>query len=538
VRPIRVLTRLVAIAIACAATPALAESAAPDDEPGDFESQAREFERRIAELAAVDPLQPDALDARLDYARLLHRAASDECLPLLDDAERQLAPVLAADPKALVAWPDGPGDALSLLQSIQNTRGQCADDEPAARAAFEASIATGERAIAALRDNWDYEEMAIARFNVAFARRELGDLDGALDDLEQVLAWDLEFGLREDLESDYATLLQWQAGGEEPDPEAVERWVRGFNQTKARFEFAWRPHRAQWSTELDRSNVRDDVLAQVSTRYRSEVDVRRDADDWVLTTRIEGTPTVEVSGGAQPAKETERWQGILAGLAASLPETVVGADGTFKGLRNLERHRAALLEELGRLAADEEGGGDGKLPAEAVQAMGAVLNPELLTTVASGEWDITVGAWIGAEFDHGDWYSLTFEEPLPGFTEQPVAKTMTFKVSRWLPCAEGRPAQCVELLVRIVPEPEGITRAVNDFVLRVMPEASRAEMERALAAVSYTFDVRYRLVTEPDTLRPWSLEERKYIYVSSIEDGKRVVNARRDRTLQTAQYGD
>ncbi len=537
--PIRVFAFLAACAMAFRVMPATAESAAPDAEPEDFASQAQAFERLIAELAAVDPLQPDTLDARLDYARLLHRAAADDCMPLLDEAERQLAPVLAADPKAMIAWPDGTGDALSLLQSIQNTRGQCADDEPGARAAFEASIATGERAIVALRDNWDYEEMAIARFNVAFARRELGDLDGALADLEQVLAWDLEFGLREDLETDYATLLQWQAGGEEPDAEAVERWVRGHNQAKARFEFAWRPHRARWSTELDRANVRDEVLAQVSTRYRSEVDVRRDDGDWVLTTRIEGTPTVEVSGSAQPAREAERWQGVLAGLAASLPETVIGADGGFKGLRNLERHRAMLLEEIGRLAADAGAGGqDGKLPPEAVQAMGAVLNPELLTTVASGEWDIMVGAWVGAEFDHGDWYSLTFEEPLPGFTDQPVAKTMTFKVSRWLPCAEGQPARCVEVLVRIVPEREGITRAVNEFVLRVMPEASRAEMERALAAASYSFDVRYRLVTEPDTLRPWSLEERKYVYASSIEDGRRVVNARRDRTLQTAQYGN
>lgn len=510
-----------------------------ETEPADFAQQSLEFEKRIADLAAVDPLQPDTLDARLDYARLLHNAAAEDCLPYLDAAESQLAAVLAADRNALLAWPDGPSDAMSLLQTIQNTRGQCAEDAGQARAAFEASITTGERAVAMLRDNWDFEEMAIAQFNIALARRELGDLDRALQDLEQVLAWDQEFGFRDELASDYATLLRWHAGGEDPDPAEVERFVKEFNQTKARFEFAWKPHRARWSTEVERANLKDGVFGEVSTRYQSEVDVRRERDDLVLVTTIDGTPTVETAGSSGAAADAERWQGMLAGLSAALPEMVVGKDGSFKALRNLEQHRAVMLKEVKKLIATATG------PAVTAQSgedidrfLGNVLNADLLTTMAAGQWDIAVGAWIGAEFDHGDWYSLTFEEALPGFSEKPISKTMTFKVSRWLPCAGGGAPKCVEVLVRIVPDSAGITRAVTEFVTRVMPEASRAEMEKALRAVSYEFELRYRLVTEPDTLRPWSIEERKYIYASSLEDGKRAVMARRDRTLETAQYAN
>lgn len=515
-----------------------AESAA-EAEPADVARQSQDFEKRIAELAAIDPLQPDTLDARLDYARLLHQASAEECLPYLDEAESQLVPVLEADPTALLAWPDGPSDAMSLLQTIRNTRGQCAEDADRARAAFEASIATGERAVAMLRDNWDFEEMAIAQFNIAFARRELGDIDGALRDLEQVLAWDQEFGFRDELERDYATLLRWHAGGEEPDPASVQRFVKDFNQTKARFEFAWKPHQARWSTEVERANLKDGVFGEVSTRYQSRVDVRRERDDWVLVTTIDGTPTVEVTGSTGTAADTERWQGMMAGLSAALPEMVVAKDGSFKELRNLEQHRAAMLQEIKKLiASTRTPAAPPQSEAEIDRLLGNVLNAELLTTMASGQWDIAVGAWIGAEFDHGDWYSLTFEEPLPGFSERPVSKTMTFKVSRWLPCAGSGVARCVEVLVRVVPEPEDIARAVSEFVTRVMPAASRAEMEKALRAVTYDFEMRYRLVTEPDTLRPWSIEERKYIYASSLEGGKRAVMARRDRTLETAQYAD
>jgi hypothetical protein len=63
-------------------------------------------------------------------------------------------------------------------------------------------------------------------------------------------------------------------------------------------------------------------------------------------------------------------------------------------------------------------------------------------------------------------------------------------------------------------------------------------MEKAMLAVAYQFDMRYRIVTEPDTLRPWSVEERKYIYASSIDGGKRMAQARQDRTVETGSYRD
>jgi len=510
-----------------------------DAKPADLAQQVQELEARIAELEAVDPLQPDTLTARMALARLLQEAAVADCLPHFDAAERQLAPVLAASPEQLLAWPDGQGDALSLLQTIQTARGQCAEDEATARAAFESSIATGQRAIAQLRDNWDFEDMAIALFNVAFARRELGDLDGALRDLEQVLAWDREFGFRDELGTDYAALLRWSNGGEEPDPAEVERFVTSFHQTKARFQFAWKPHQARWSTVMDRARQRGDRYEMVTTDYRSTVDVRRERDDWVLLTKLEGLPSVHASGAALTTADSERWQAMIAGMTAALPEIVVGADGSFKEVRNLDRHRATLVESVRKLIAESPPGSAEKMSdADIDRFLDATLSPELLAATAAGQWDIAVAAWIGGEFDHGDWYSLSFEEALPGFSAHPIAKTMTFKVSRWLPCAEGREPKCVEVLVRIVPEPEGLAKAVGEFVTRVMPAASGTELMEALRAIRYTAEVRYRLVTEPDTLRPWSLEERKYVYAASLEGGKREVQARRDRTLETGSYSD
>lgn len=506
----------------------------PDAEPS-FEARSALLERQIAELAAVDPMQPATLEARIDYARLLHEAAKEDCAPHLDAAERQLAPILGAGREQLLAWADGPGDALSLQQTIQNTRGQCAEDEAAARAAFQAAIATGRRAVEALRENWDYEEMAIVQFNIAYARRELGDLEGALQSLEQVIAWDLEYGLHAELAGDYATLLRWRSG-EEADPEAVQRFVGSYNQPRARFRFAWKPHRARRTTEIERAALRDGALQETGSRYEFDSTARRDGDDWILSATVRDAPRLESAGAAAGA---DALQELLGSIAGAVPDVVIGADGSFKSLRNLDGFRDALGRELDRLLERQTPAGKPAPDAQAVAAAkAAVLNPDLLASTVAGQWNLEVGAWIDGEFDHGDWYEATFEEPLPGFSEKPLSMTWTFKVARWLPCEAGLEPRCVEVVLRIRPDPLQIRDAIAVFVGRMMPAADRQRVEQAMREVSYRLEMRYRLVTEPDTLRPWSFEERKYIYGASLEGGKREVNARYDRRLETIRYLD
>jgi hypothetical protein len=116
--------------------------------------------------------------------------------------------------------------------------------------------------------------------------------------------------------------------------------------------------------------------------------------------------------------------------------------------------------------------------------------------------------------------------------------TWTFKVARWLPCLAGGELQCVEVLLRIRPDDAQIREVLADFVGRLMPGADRARVSQAMREVGFRMEMRYRLVTEPDTLRPWTFEERRYVYGASLENGRREVNARFDRTLETIRYED
>lgn len=505
--------------------------------PDDFAAQSREFEQRIAMFAAVDPLQPATLAERIGFAAFLVTNAGGDCLPRLAAAEQQIAPVLSAGPGTLVAQPDALPDATSILQGIQHKRGLCTEDAQAARASLEASVATGLRAIELHRENWNFEQMAIALFNVGSARRDLGDLAGALQALEQVLAWDAEFGLLDEQASDHEVLLRWRGDGAEPDPRALEAYEAGLAQRKAQLRFAWQPYEAQWSSESERATAAGDRVVATRTRVRGVTAARREGEDWVLQARV--TAPAEVSGDAPGDTDAARLQRLVAGsLASGMPDVVVGADGAFRELRNLGEFRASMIAAVEKAVLEARPGADAekRLP-ELRRVLDVALSAELLTSNAAQEWTMSVATWIGADLDHGDWYELTFEEPIPGLSERPVKRTMRFKLSRWVPCAADGPPRCVEILAAVVPDRDSTRLAVNDFVRRILPAgASRAEAEATLASVSYEVDARYRLVTEPETLRPWSMETRKFIYIATVDGGKRSVQARRERQLSGSTY--
>lgn len=519
--------------LAGAGEPTPAEEPAPDEPP--FEERAAELRRQLAAQAAADPTGPATLQARVALARLLNTEAGVDCAPHLDEAERELSQVLRAGPGHLLAWPDGLGDALSLQQSIHITRGLCAADEASARAAFQAAIATGAQAVTALRDNWDYDDMVIAQFNIAFARRELGDLDAALRDLEQVLDWDREFGLHGELEGDYSTYLRWQRD-EEPDPDEIEGFLAASSQARARFRFNWKPYRSVWSTTVERSIGRNGSLQATVARYETDVTARAEGDGWIVSTTPRAAPQLETTGVEAGDAGATALRELLGGVLLWMPDIVIGPDGTFRELRDMDRFRGTLGQVLDKALAQALPGSDARTAEIISSTKAAVLDPELIAATVGGQWDFTVGAWSDLELDHGDWYEATVEEPLPGISRQPVRMTWRFRLARWLPCLEGGEPRCVEILAVVELDPDHVREATTAFVGRMAPAAERAKVEEAARGVDLRLEHRYRLVTEPDTLRPWSFEERKYVYGTYPEGGRRVSRARHDRTLQTIRY--
>lgn len=174
------------------------------------------------------------------------------------------------------------------------------------------------------------------------------------------------------------------------------------------------------------------------------------------------------------------------------------------------------------------------------QAIDVALSEERLTATMAGDWGLTVTSWIGTPMDHGDWYEVENKEPLPGLTDRQVTSLFQFRLARWLPCGGPGSGECIEILMRNTPDPDEMNAAIGDVMRRLLPAEtmSAVEIEKTLAGTAFALETRYRLVTEPTTLRAWSFETRKYLYVATVEQGKRTVNSRRETQTQQARFAD
>jgi hypothetical protein len=495
-----------------------------------LESPERGFKRRLADLEAADPLQPRAFDERRAYAKHLMDTVGADCELSLSAAEKLLEPALTVSSADLLAQPRTLPDAMGLLQSIQYKRGLCVEDPMAAEAALRASIATGERAVELFRAIWDYPEMIVARFNVAMAKHESGDVDGALRDLEQVLALNLEFGLLDDWKSDYATLLRWRARGAEPDAELVEREAKRHVGRVARLRYVSEPHRYRSRVVAERRRAVGNRVTTVTATVRVQGQAVRTGADLVLseTPLSEAQLKVDVDGG--PAPVDAAMQAMFGNmLSGAQPEIVVGPDGQFKSVRNLSEVRRGMLGSMGRPAAV-----DGASRADPRDAVDRLLSDELLTAQIRANWDLAVANWIGADLEHSAQYELDSTDPVPGLGDRPLRRMTRFLVARWLPCAPASRRECVELLMSISFEPQDLKGVVDAMVDRALASNDPESSTTRGAIIEQTTLV--RVITEPSTLRTWEYEQRRYTFISEPSAGK--ISRRQDSARTLIQQDD
>lgn len=380
--------------------------------------------------------------------------------------------------------------------------------------------------------------MAIARFNVAVARRRLGDAAGAVRDLEQVVAWDREFGQLADALADYETLLAWRAReGEGPDAAALEAFSAGLVQRRVTPAFRLWPQKYRWDAANERLESKDGKPSGLKWTISGTSTVTRDREDWLITTtpdepaRAESTPP---SPGPDVRREVLD-EMLTAVLSSNVPQAVIAPDGGFKEVRNLEGMRASMVGVLNRVVEELPVEERERVRPVLQKAIETVLSAERLTASMANEWGLSVASWVGTEMDHGDWYEVQTKGPLPGLSDRLVTSVFRFRLARWLPCAGPGSGECIEIQMRNTPDPAELSAAVGDMMRRLVPDDA-AKLEAAMAGAAFDTETRYRLVAEPATLRAWSFETRKYLYVATLEGGRRTASARREPQVQRARY--
>jgi tetratricopeptide (TPR) repeat protein len=485
------------------------------DAPSDDDTKARQFIAAIDTFNALDPQSPDALNARLAYARFLTKLEGRDCQAHLDEAQGQLD-VATADRAFAVVIPSGLALVADIEYELHLARASCGASATVRDQELHAALESAQRAVGLYRDAFDAVSMVTMQFNVGIAYHNLGDATAAAAALRTTLDLDREYGFADDAEDNYELLLQWS--NEDAGSEQIAALMKDFPQRSATLTFGWTESDASLTLHTDVSQLAGGDFAHFQASRSAQRHVRKRWDTWVVSHELEDPhfkfeelPTGE--GLAQPLANS------LAGMLAHFHDFRLRRNGDFDqgkaDIRFAFRTRAAakaLARDLGALDLDSKGDRSTPWARRLGAAVRDDLSPMVLEAQTAEDYNLEAGTWIGATLEQGVWYDMAAGLFLPLAPRIFMAHKVQFTYSRSVPCLpDAAQLSCIEIVLRAIPDPD-VLKADLDALARNSHLAS-GKVPRLWSVIAM------RVVTDPATLRTYSRETRWHAYWSDGVSG-------------------
>jgi len=180
------------------------------------------------------------------------------------------------------------------------------------------------------------------------------------------------------------------------------------------------------------------------------------------------------------------------------PVLTVDAQGTVTRVDGLDGVPGALKQALA---------GNFELSSNAHGAIDLLSDPKTLDHIARQEWWNLVAFWAGKTLQTGTLYDLKRQANVPVYDDT-VDWKQQYRLAGRVPCNDQDQSRgCVKLELISTPDPEQFDRIVKKVI--APPETAggehRSPPEMNLRSVQY----RYTLVTRPDRLTPYWVEDRR-----------------------------
>jgi tetratricopeptide (TPR) repeat protein len=493
---------------------------------------AGDYEAAIARLEKSDPLAPEALNARLQYADFLADDTTGDCHARLDGARAQLDAV-AARPAAGVLLPLGPAKLASIAYKIHMGRADCA----AMQRTDELNKALDATRTAAhlYRAGLDYASAAVMQFNVAATLHALNDNQAAIAALQAVIAMDREFGFRDDAQDNIKLLQHWR--GEDESDAKITELMQDFPAARtAELKFAWTRSDARMDIAATETNLTAGQVVQSHGMIALPRHVRQDPHGWAVS--YDTTAKASLDLGQWPANPDiyfKRFTGYMLAIALlETPNYKVTGTGDFDAVTDPDNFSKAMSAEVSAAfgaAMADQGDNDGISKALA-QNLKTVVQPGYLDTNTGQTYSLQTATWASAKLEQGTWYQMTAPLLLPGLGMGQyflVTHTIAFSYARPVPCtAQDTDKACAEIVVHATPDPADMAKAhVQMSSAFHMPD---------FEALHYWSSINMRLVVRPGTLEPVLSDMRKSWYVAVEGPVKRDPVISSERVVTTTTY--
>ncbi|HEU0302708.1 MAG TPA: hypothetical protein VFR37_24820 [Longimicrobium sp.] len=272
----------------------------------------------------------------------------------------------------------------------------------------------------------------------------------------------------------------------------------------AQLRFGWTPGmRAE--VEYDRVRVRTTEEGQDSTYlayvYRLETEPHPEG----MRLRFAGMRWTELPELEGPAGQFLQAIGRID--SGGKPSYVVSQAGEFLRLEGTEQMADELRAAFQPIMAELQGEGLAALR----NMMEAMLSEEGLAGAAANEWSTLVEAWADTDMAMSDLFVLEDSFQTPVFPGVDIPITIHIDMIGRVPCTEAEvdddAPRCVELQTTSIPEREAMRQAIGGFIQQLgLPEEEVDEVLSQLRVETYV-----KLVTEPGTLRPHSMQTIKVV---------------------------
>ena len=518
------LHRLFFVAVSAIAVAACAPVSAPSSTSGPAPAptepaKAADFEAAIVRFQQEDPLSPQMLNARLDYADFLSDAAGIDCEQKLTAAQSQLD-MVAARPAIDVLLPLAPARIADGEYRIHLARATCSSQTPST-SELQQALEAAQLAMGLYRDAFDYQSAAIMQFDIAATYQQLNDADDALAALETAVAMDREYGFRKDAEDNTRLLLQWK--GQKADDSDVAAAMKDFPVRTADFKFDWHDNDADVAVHVDETSLIQGKIIQNHGAIALTRHVRTAGGNWAVTNE-RGPASYDPGDWPADAKVSE-WS-MLYFIATGLlqrPNIEVARNGDFKDVPDAQNFGTNLAAQIVAQISAQVGKTGDALTAGAIKLnVSPALSPEGETVVrnlspalpagfieskAAQDYGLQTATWIGAKLEQGVWHQMQTPLFLPGLgLGLYVAQhDVSFAFTRQMPCMANVPDHlCAEIVVHALPDQDDLKRAFDD-----------AESDLKLSdrqSMYYWPRTDLRLVIDPETLTLYTYDVRQSWY--------------------------
>jgi tetratricopeptide (TPR) repeat protein len=482
----------------CTANPTT--EAPPSDDTG-----RQAFIAAIEALNAIDPQSPETLDARLQYADFLAKAESEDCRTRLDTAQSQLD-LVRASPAVSLALPWGAARQADLEYQIHFARADCGSSAAVREWELRAALDSARRAVDLYRDALDAVSMATMQFNAGLAYRSLGDNDAAVAALQATLAMDREYGFVDDAEENYRLLLEWN--GEAAGPDEVAARMQDFPDRSTTLRFGWFEGTADVALETDYSQMANGRILHLHSVRRAQRRVHKGLQSWVVSYQP-GETHYDLDTPPNEDPSTSGFANSLTRMLFQFHDFSVARNGDFYEDKGGFKFKTRLNADVKTLKRELASKSDRTKPlARSVdELVNATLPPGVLEYVVAEDYNLQVGTWIDATLEQGVWYDMAAPLSLPLAPNLFSAHKIQFAFTRFVPCtADTTELACAEIVLRATPDPAS-TKAILEYAAR-KARLPRGQKPR-LWSVTYM-----RLVTDPVTLQPYTLDARRHSYWS------------------------